>query len=166
MSVGQLSRKLIVAVAGLLIALPLYAGNVPSPVIPKAKTKATAEYGCVRPVDEMRQNHMKYMKHHRDDTLREGIRTTQDSIAKCINCHVTKTKQDNYPSFGSDQHFCSTCHNYAAVNIDCFQCHRDSPANPDNHFRPPMDNQAGLSPNQAHEMSAMSLDANVSGGAK
>ena len=29
--------------------------------------------------------------------------------------------------------FCSTCHNFAAVNIDCFECHADKPEN--THYR-------------------------------
>ena len=40
MSLRQFSQKLIMLAAGLLLALPLHAGEVPSPVIPKAKAKA------------------------------------------------------------------------------------------------------------------------------
>jgi hypothetical protein len=126
-SLGQLSQKLVMVAAGLLLALPLYAGEVPSPVIPKAKAKANEEFGCVEPVTEMRKNHMKFIMHQRDDTMQKGIRTTKYSLAECINCHVVPEQNGSYARYGEDKHFCSTCHTYAAVNIDCFGCHRDTP---------------------------------------
>lgn len=127
MSLGQLSQKLVMVAAGLLLALPLYAGEVPSPVIPKAKTNANEEFGCVEPVTEMRKNHMKFIMHQRDDTMRKGIRTSKYSLAECINCHVAPGQDGSYARYGEEKHFCSTCHTYAAVNIDCFGCHRDTP---------------------------------------
>ena len=127
MSLRQVSQKLVMVVAGLVLALPLYAGEVPSPVIPKAKAKANEEFGCVEPVTEMRKNHMKFIMHQRDDTMRKGIRTTKYSLAECINCHVVPEENGSYARYGDDKHFCSTCHTYAAVNIDCFGCHRDTP---------------------------------------
>ena len=127
MSLRQVSQKLVMVTAGLLLALPLYAGDVPSPVIPEAKTKANEEFSCVEPIPEMRRNHMKYILHQRDETMHEGIRTSKYSLAECINCHVVPDKTGNYPHYGDDDHFCTTCHTYAAVNIDCFGCHRDTP---------------------------------------
>ena len=127
MSLRQISQKLVMVAAGLLLALPLYAGEVPSPVIPEAKAKANEEFGCVEPVTEMRKNHMKFIMHQRDDTMRKGIRTSKYSLAECINCHVVAGEDGNYARYGEDKHFCSTCHTYAAVNIDCFGCHRDTP---------------------------------------
>ncbi len=127
MSFRQLIQKTII-VAG-LIALPftVQAGDVPSPEIPKAKAKATEEYGCVAPVEYMRKNHMKELLHKRDETLREGIRTRKFSLAECINCHVTPDGNGKLAKFGEDKHFCSSCHNYAAVSVDCFSCHNDQP---------------------------------------
>jgi hypothetical protein len=126
-SLRQVSQKLVMVAAGLFLALPLYAGEVPSPVVPKAKTKANEEYGCVEPVTVMRKNHMKFILHQRDDTMHKGIRTSKYSLAECIDCHVVPDQNGNYAHYGDDDHFCSTCHNYAAVNIDCFGCHRDTP---------------------------------------
>ncbi len=127
MSLRQVSQKLVMVAAGLFLALPLYAGDVPSPVLPKAKAKANEEFGCVEPVTEMRKNHMKFILHQRDDTMRQGIRTSKYSLAECINCHVVPNENGSYARYGDDNHFCSTCHTYAAVNIDCFGCHRDTP---------------------------------------
>lgn len=127
MSLRQFSQKLVIITAGLLLALPLYAGEVPSPVVPKAKAKANEEFGCVEPVTEMRKNHMNFILHQRDDTMQKGIRTSRYALAECINCHVSPEQNGTYAHYGDDNHFCSTCHTYAAVNIDCFGCHRDTP---------------------------------------
>ncbi len=128
MSVGLQMKKLKLLLAGLCLTLPLSlfaAGDLP--VVPKAKTKATAEYGCVNPIDDMRRNHMDYLLHQRDDTMHRGIRTTKYSLAKCVECHISADDEGNYAEFGESEHFCSSCHNYAAVTIDCFQCHNDKP---------------------------------------
>ena len=116
-----------VVLAGLVLTLPSLAGDKIGPVIPEAKEKATQEYGCVGPVTDMRKNHMNYILHQRDKTVQEGIRTTDHSLAECINCHVTPEEDGKFARFGEDQHFCSSCHNYSAVNVDCFDCHRDTP---------------------------------------
>ena len=79
---------------------------------------------CVEPEDEMKKNHMNYILDQRDETMYEGIRTKQYSLKECINCHVPK---DSTARFGDDQHFCSSCHNFVGVSIDCFQCHMDRP---------------------------------------
>ena len=95
---------------------PSFAPNVPHP------TNGTTE--CVEDEDEMKKNHMKYILHQRDATMHEGIRTETYSLKECINCHVPKNSEIRY---GDDKHFCSSCHNYAGVSIDCFQCHTDRP---------------------------------------
>ncbi len=127
MSLRQFSQKLVLVAAGLLLALPMYAGEVPSPVVPKAKAKANEEFGCVEPVTEMRKNHMKFILHQRDDTMYKGIRTSKYALAECINCHVSPEQNGTYASYDEEEHFCNACHTYAAVNIDCFGCHRDTP---------------------------------------
>ena len=128
MSVGLHKRTLGLLLAGLFVTLPLSLfaeGTLPE--IPKAKAKATEEYGCVNPVDDMRKNHMEYLLHQRDETMHKGIRTKKHSLAECIECHVSANDKGEYAKFGESEHFCSSCHNYAAVTIDCFQCHNDKP---------------------------------------
>jgi hypothetical protein len=82
---------------------------------------------CVQPEDEIRRNHMNYILHQRDETMHEGIRTETYSLANCIDCHVEPDKDGNIASIDSEEHFCNGCHVYAAVNIDCFECHADRP---------------------------------------
>jgi nitrate/TMAO reductase-like tetraheme cytochrome c subunit len=82
---------------------------------------------CIQPEDEMRRNHMNYILHERDETVHEGIRDEPGSLAACIDCHVEPNKNGEIAGIDSDEHFCNACHQYASVQIDCFQCHADRP---------------------------------------
>ena len=95
------------------------------PFIPKAQRRYSEEQGCVEPTADMRANHMEYILDQRDATMHEGIRTRQYSLTECINCHVSDAP--DAPHYDSEKHFCNSCHTYAAVSIDCFQCHADRP---------------------------------------
>ncbi len=75
----------------------------------------------------MRKNHMNFILHQRDETMHKGIRTSKYAFAECIDCHVQPDESGNIASFKSKEHFCTTCHEYAAVSIDCFDCHADRP---------------------------------------
>lgn len=127
MSYRAINLKLfVVLLASLFLALPVTADDFKD-MVPPPKAKASEKNGCVAPVEDMRKNHMKKILHQRDKTVRQGIRTKQNSIAECVNCHITPKKDGSYANFGEDEHFCSSCHNYAAVTVDCFECHRDKP---------------------------------------
>jgi len=95
-------------------------------VVPKA-TKSAGVDKCVLPIAEMRRNHMNHILHQRDETVHNGIRTTQFSLTECINCHVPKRTRGTEIRVTSNKHFCNSCHTYTAVSIDCFQCHNDQP---------------------------------------
>jgi hypothetical protein len=97
-------------------------GRVPLPSLAKAKGEQ-----CVEPTEDMRRNHMKYLLHHRDRTMHEGIRTKQHSLKGCIECHAVPGPDDQPVSIKSRDHFCSGCHSYAAVKIDCWECHASQP---------------------------------------
>jgi len=81
----------------------------------------------IQPEEEARRNHMEYILHKRDETMHRGIRTEKYALARCIDCHVQPDENGNIARYGSKEHFCSTCHEYAAVSIDCFECHADKP---------------------------------------
>jgi hypothetical protein len=123
-------RKLCLPVLAicLLALVPLrtvLAGDGLFPEVPKAKARFSETQACVEPLDDMRRNHMEYILHQRDKTMHEGIRTKQHSLVECINCHVSDAP--DAPRYSSEQHFCNSCHSFAAVRIDCFQCHADRP---------------------------------------
>jgi len=82
---------------------------------------------CVQPVAEMRRNHMEYILHQRDETVHEGIRTRRYSLEECVNCHAVKNDEGEYIPVNAPDQFCYSCHSYASVNIDCFQCHATRP---------------------------------------
>ncbi len=82
---------------------------------------------CIKPEDDMRRNHMNYILHERDETVHEGIRGEPKSLANCIDCHVEPNEKGEIAGIESSEHFCNACHQYASVQIDCFQCHADRP---------------------------------------
>jgi hypothetical protein len=96
------------------------AGGAPKPVI----TKAAKGEHCVEPTDVIRRNHMRLLDHHRDQAVIEGVRTKKHSLKECINCHASE-KTGSVATAKDD--FCVSCHSYAAVKIDCFDCHSTKP---------------------------------------
>jgi len=78
---------------------------------------------CVGPTPVMRREHMGFLLEQRSKTMHQGIRTERYSLKKCIECHVQKDKQGQMVPVDAPGQFCRECHQYAAVNIDCFQCH-------------------------------------------
>lgn len=78
---------------------------------------------CVADTDWMRRNHMTVLMHQRDSTVHDGIRTKRFSLKGCIECHAVKGADGKPVPAASPQHFCRTCHDYAAVRMDCFECH-------------------------------------------
>lgn len=83
---------------------------------------------CVEDAEWMRSNHFETVLHQRDETVIHGIRTTEHSLKNCIDCHITPNANGDFARYSnSEEHFCAGCHEYAAVSIDCFQCHADRP---------------------------------------
>jgi predicted CXXCH cytochrome family protein len=85
---------------------------------------------CVRPKSYMRRNHMELIKHQRDITVHQGIRATKDSLAGCIACHVKHDAAGEPIPVNAKGQFCSRCHEYLAVQPDCFGCHSTVPEGP------------------------------------
>jgi hypothetical protein len=123
----MIKNSLIILVLGMLLGVvtPGQAADSLLPEIPEAQARFSEAQGCVEPTDDMRVNHMQYILHQRDQTMYDGIRTRQHSLVECINCHVSDAP--DAPRVSSEEHFCNSCHTYAAVSVDCFQCHADRP---------------------------------------
>jgi len=90
------------------------ASNTPNPQLPKNVKH------CVKPLDYMRTSHMKLLLDWRDEVLREGKREKivvdgveyeKSLMNGCLNCHK------------SEKMFCNQCHQYAAVDPYCWDCH-------------------------------------------
>ena len=95
-------------------------GRTPRPVI----ERAAAGTQCVEPPETMRRSHMDLLRHQRDDTVHGGIRGAKHSLKGCVDCHASRTSNSVAKAPGD---FCVACHSYAAVKIDCFECHSSKP---------------------------------------
>ena len=114
----------VLALTGLMLLSNSALAETPYPTIHEPEDEGKE---CIHEEDEMRRNHMNYILHQRDITMHEGIRTETDNLAKCIDCHVEPNENGEIADIDSDEHFCNGCHEYASVQIDCFQCHADRP---------------------------------------
>jgi len=99
-------------------------GNV---VIPQPLTPANAEQ-CVEPIEVMRREHMNFLLHQRDETVLNGVRTEKYSLTGCIDCHAQPGEDGKIVRSDDPEYFCTACHQYTAVKIDCFECHSDQPS--------------------------------------
>jgi hypothetical protein len=107
-----------------LLLLVLASAAVAAPPLP-AVPKARPGTQCVEPPSEMRRHHMDWLKHQRDATVFGGIRGAKHSLKDCVGCHATSASASVAATPGD---FCVACHQYAAVKIDCFECHTGKPA--------------------------------------
>ena len=134
----SLANKLILHSTLVLLAILSFSNTIvadDSGLYPKVTISKAQGDECVRPKDEIRKIHPDLLKHDRIDTMRHGVRTMADgktalegSLKGCINCHAIK-ENNKYVRIDNEKHFCSSCHIYAGVSFDCFQCHRDIPEN-------------------------------------
>ncbi len=115
---------LVYALVGITLLSTSAMAETPFPTIHEPTDESVK---CIQPEDVMRREHMNYILHERDETMHEGIRGESKSLANCINCHVEPNENGEIAGIESDEHFCNACHQYAAVQIDCFQCHADRP---------------------------------------
>ncbi len=97
-------------------------GGVPYPTIPRGRGES-----CVAETDFMLRNHMDLLSHQRDQTLREGIRGARFSLKGCVDCHAVPGADGTPVGADDPRFFCTACHLYTAVRIDCFECHASRP---------------------------------------
>ena len=107
---------LIIAV---LAAGPAAAGQDAARRVALPVVKIWEGKACVAPAAEMRRDHMRKLLHQRDRTVHDGIRRARFSLKRCVECHADRETG----SVLGPEGFCSSCHAYASVRIDCFECH-------------------------------------------
>lgn len=105
------------AVAALLVA---GSTAVPFALAAGPALDAARSGPCVEDPKLMRRSHPDFLKHGRDDTVRKGIRGIRHGLSACVDCHASRS---DGRVLGSERHFCQGCHTYAAVKVDCFDCH-------------------------------------------
>ncbi len=121
-------RPLLVLIGYMLLSTSTLVGTAQAETpFPTIHLPSDESLKCIQPEDEMRRNHMNYILHERDETVYEGVRSEPGSLADCIDCHVEPNANGEIAGYDSKEHFCSSCHEYASVQIDCFQCHADRP---------------------------------------
>lgn len=146
-NIARFSSLVLTAVLLCSTAVHAEDGRVPLPVHSKPKGDQ-----CVEDTQLMRRNHMDLLQHQRDETMHQGIRTTRHSLKECINCHVTPGPDNKPVRIDSRDHFCNSCHSYAGVKIDCFQCHNTQPTS-ETQFHPLVSKKMQAA-KEAHESTA------------
>jgi len=115
---GRIARAICLLALLLLPVVAFASDRVPKPVIDIDKPGR-----CVEDTATMRREHPDMLKHQRELTVHEGIRTRAHSLKGCVECHAsTKTG-----SVLGEKGFCQSCHDYASVKLDCFGCHASKP---------------------------------------
>ncbi len=79
---------------------------------------------CIADPATMRRDHPDMLKHQRDKTVHQGVRDPRTSLQACIGCHAS-AETGSVAVAKTD--FCVSCHSYAAVKVDCFECHASKP---------------------------------------
>lgn len=119
-----LTFRRVVLVAALLVGSTVAAASGTGGNVAGADTQVDKPEGkCVKETSYMARNHMEELKHHRDETMRKGIRTKEFSLQNCIDCHASKKTNSVLGAEG----FCQKCHAKVAVKPDCFECHSSKP---------------------------------------
>jgi len=110
-----------------LSVMMLNACDAKAPKLMKATQQFESDEKRDQHIAYMRSHHMHALKHKRDKTMYQGIRTEEHSLNACINCHVPETYNDKVLRDTDPEHFCTTCHTYVAEKLNCFECHVDHP---------------------------------------
>ena len=114
----------------LLLLLPLMvltACDSEPPTLMKAIKQFESNEKRDQHIEYMRTHHMHALKHKRDETMYNGIRTEEHSLNACIDCHVPTSHNGKVLRHTDQEHFCTTCHTYVAEKLNCFECHIDHP---------------------------------------
>lgn len=127
MGVAMFGKTKFILMLFVLATLLQGCGDVaPEPDLSVARAKA--EHCAISDdISEVRKHHMNRLLHKRDQTMHQGIRTKNYSFKECINCHVPKAEGKNKVTYEDEKYFCTTCHVYTGIKLDCFQCHSDQP---------------------------------------
>lgn len=115
---GMVIAGLIIFV--LLVTFPIWFNRLDAGPMPKPELPPGGEKECVAPAAVMRDTHMQLLNEWRDDVTRNSNREVIVVAGKeygkglqlaCMDCHSNKEK------------FCDSCHDYAAVQPTCWDCH-------------------------------------------
>jgi len=63
----------------------------------------------------------------REQIVRHASGNPADRLTRCVACHVQKNAAGQAIPINGHGQFCSSCHVYAGVHVDCFACHAAVP---------------------------------------
>ena len=142
----KVARRTGVTLTNIGLALLLFSGalnvnanadaNKILPDLPRGKGE-----NCVEPTELMRKNHIRYLTHQRDLTVRFGLRPPRHSLVGCVQCHAQKNSQGRFIAVDAPGQFCQSCHAFTGVKLDCFECHATTP-----------DTEADMTDGHAHSL--------------
>lgn len=90
-------------------------------------SQAAEKAACVEPINLMRRQHMDFITHQRVSTVHQGIRATKYSLTGCVECHIHYNAEQVPTPIDQPDQFCGACHAFAAVDLNCFDCHAAVP---------------------------------------
>jgi hypothetical protein len=90
-------------------------------------SRAAGLESCVEPTVLMRHKHMEFIKHQRISTVHEGIRIEKYSLSGCVECHISYDQEQVPRPINQPDQFCGACHAFAAIDLNCFDCHASVP---------------------------------------
>lgn len=105
-----------------LVTFPIWRAFGSAMPAPPDLAKPVRGTQCVEGTEWMKANHQQLLNQWRDTVVRQGRREYvstdgtrhQMSLSKtCMDCHEDR------------QTFCNRCHNYADVQLTCWNCHLD-----------------------------------------
>ncbi|MFT5219507.1 MAG: putative CXXCH cytochrome family protein [Planctomycetota bacterium] len=125
---GKFQLVAILALAGIVLSVMVddsrSASEIGKVELPQPQMPLMA-LQCVEPVDVMRREHMNFLLDQRDATVIDGNRDKKYSLTGCINCHNPKIENQPVIRNQDPEFFCSSCHQFTGVKLDCFECHTD-----------------------------------------
>ena len=105
-----------------LVTFPIWRAFGVSTPAPPDLAKPVVGSRCVEDTEWMTANHAQLLDEWRDAVVRDGRKTyaatdgSQHDMSltkNCLRCH------------GSREKFCDRCHDYADVQLTCWNCHLD-----------------------------------------
>jgi len=78
---------------------------------------------CVESLEFMRDSHMDLLITWRDSVVREGNRTYTAKDGSTYDMSLTNTCLTCH---GSQEKFCTKCHDYVGITVHCWDCHQDT----------------------------------------
>lgn len=124
---NQMHWVIFVSMMTLLNTLPASAIGDFSGLAPVLTIPEWAGSSCVEPTAVMRREHMRFLFAQRDATVRHGVRSGKHSLNGCIQCHATRDESGAPVPVNAPGQFCESCHGFAGVAMDCFECHATTP---------------------------------------